>query len=90
MDNALDLIFQELVQLIKRVVKNTVESLYRQQDPSPKIITVGGYENGRGTGTVDSQSVEIMGDTSLSVKTGDNVVGVPVRPQTYQILGKIV
>ncbi len=77
----------EIVLLIEQMIESMIPKAY--QATPPQKISVGMFNGGSGTGVTDSgELVDFVCHPLQDLSTSDTVVGVPIGPRLYYIVGK--
>lgn len=80
---------QEFVSNLKELIQLMMPSL-PSDHLQPQIIQLTSYTGGQGAGTIQQSGgiVNVLGHPKLPVSGGDIVVGVPIGPSNFYIVGK--
>ena len=77
----------EIVSLIEQMITNMIPKAY--QAAPPQKINVGMFNGGGGSGVTHSgELVDFVCHPLQDLSIGDTVVGVPIGPKLYYIVGK--
>lgn len=77
-------IVDDLEELILALAGGKKDSTY-----GPAIMQVSTYSQGKGQAMLNGNAVTIKAHPAQIVNSGDVVVGVPLRPTLYYVVGKL-
>ena len=76
----------EIVRWIQTLVGRMMPKSFAATPPAQ--INVGHFSAGRGAGTIKGDTVDLIAHPAQTINSGDVVVGVPIGPKLYYVVGK--